>query len=151
MTRTNFVYRTFRQQGLDECGMKALSFWMFILLCIENPTNNKASVGVVRSQCYSGKLELTVCFRTTKHTIVCFVVFHKIKMKNKIATEFGEKLALQRKKRGLLQKELSALCGFSINYVGLLERGEKNITLEKVFIIADKLECSVFDLIPDER
>ncbi len=77
-------------------------------------------------------------------------MFHKIKMKNKIAIEFGERLALQRKKKGLLQKELSELCGFSLNYIGVLERGEKNITLEKVFTIAEKLGCSVYDLIPVE-
>lgn len=76
------------------------------------------------------------------------MIFHKIKMKNKIAIEFGERLASQRKKKGLLQKELSELCGFSLNYVGVLERGEKNITLEKVFVLAEKLECSVYDLIP---
>ncbi|TON14417.1 transcriptional regulator, partial [Vibrio parahaemolyticus] len=35
-------------------------------------------------------------------------------MKNKIAIEFGEKLAEQRKKTGLLQKELAAQCGFSL-------------------------------------
>ena len=72
-------------------------------------------------------------------------------MKNKIAIEFGERLASQRKKKGLLQKELSELCGFSLNYVGVLERGQKNITLEKVFVLADQLECSVYDLIPNER
>ncbi|MFA1570856.1 helix-turn-helix domain-containing protein [Vibrio tasmaniensis 1F-187] len=69
-------------------------------------------------------------------------------MKNKIAIEFGERLAFQRKKKGLLQKELSVLCGFSLNYVGMLERGEKNITLEKVFVLSEKLECSVYELIP---
>lgn len=71
-------------------------------------------------------------------------------MKTKIAIEFGNRLTTQRKKKGLLQKELAELCGFSLNYVGVLERGEKNITLEKVFVLAEKLECSVQDLIPEE-
>lgn len=69
-------------------------------------------------------------------------------MKNKISIEFGERLSFQRKKQGMLQKELSEKCGFSLNYIGVLERGEKNITLEKVFIIAEVLQCSVYDLIP---
>ncbi len=69
-------------------------------------------------------------------------------MKNKIAIEFGKKLTEQRKKTGLLQKELAEKCGFSLNYIGVLERGEKNVTLEKVFIIAKVLKCSVYDLIP---
>ncbi|EGR2781357.1 TPA: helix-turn-helix transcriptional regulator [Vibrio parahaemolyticus] len=72
-------------------------------------------------------------------------------MKNKIAIEFGKRLAIQRKQKGLLQKELSELCGFSLNYVGVLERGEKNITLEKVFVLAEKLGCSVCDLIPEQK
>lgn len=71
-------------------------------------------------------------------------------MKNNIAIEFGEKLAEQRKKTGLLQKELAAQCGFSLNYIGVLERGEKNVTLEKVFTISKALKCSIYDLIPDE-
>ncbi|GAK24978.1 hypothetical protein JCM19052_5669 [Vibrio sp. JCM 19052] len=71
-------------------------------------------------------------------------------MKNKIAIEFGEKLAEQRKKTGLLQKELAVQCGFSLNYIGVLERGEKNVTLEKVYTISKALKCSIYDLIPDE-
>lgn len=55
-------------------------------------------------------------------------------MKNKIAIEFGEKLAEQRKKTGLLQKELAVQCGFSLNYIGVLERGEKNVTLSLIHI-----------------
>ena len=81
---------------------------------------------------------------------MCFVLFHKNKMKNKIAIEFGKRLATQRTKKGLLQKELSELCGFSINYIGVLERGEKNISLEKVFVLAEQLECSIYDLIPTQ-
>ncbi|MCL1144167.1 transcriptional regulator [Shewanella sp. UCD-FRSSP16_17] len=71
-------------------------------------------------------------------------------MKKKIAIEFGKKLAEIRKDKGLLQKDLSQQCGFSLNYIGILERGEKSITLEKVYVIASVLECSVYDLIPDE-
>ncbi|PMG27807.1 transcriptional regulator [Shewanella sp. 10N.286.52.C2] len=72
-------------------------------------------------------------------------------MKKKIATEFGKKLAEKRKEKGLLQKDLSQQCGFSLNYIGIVERGEKSISLEKVFIIASVLSCSVYDLMPDEK
>ncbi|TON21198.1 transcriptional regulator, partial [Vibrio parahaemolyticus] len=44
----------------------------------------------------------------------------------------------------------AAQCGFSLNYIGVLERGEKNVTLEKVFTISKALKCSIYDLIPDE-
>ncbi|MGE6570036.1 helix-turn-helix domain-containing protein [Shewanella vesiculosa] len=72
-------------------------------------------------------------------------------MKKKIAIEFGRKLEEKRKEKGLLQKDLSQLCGFSLNYIGIVERGEKSISLEKVYVIAAILECSVHDLIPDEK
>ncbi|WP_434926334.1 helix-turn-helix domain-containing protein [Shewanella sp. HL-SH2] len=72
-------------------------------------------------------------------------------MKKKIAIEFGRKLEEKRKEKGLLQKDLSQQCGFSLNYIGIVERGEKSISLEKVFVIAAILECSVHDLIPDEK
>jgi transcriptional regulator with XRE-family HTH domain len=72
-------------------------------------------------------------------------------MKKKIAIEFGRKLEEKRKEKGLLQKDLSQQCGFSLNYIGIVERGEKSISLEKVYVIAAILECSVHDLIPDEK
>ncbi|WP_220774160.1 helix-turn-helix domain-containing protein, partial [Shewanella glacialipiscicola] len=72
-------------------------------------------------------------------------------MKKKIAIEFGKKLAEKRKEKDLLQKDLSQQCGFSLNYIGIVERGEKSISLEKVYVIAAILECSVHDLIPDEK
>jgi transcriptional regulator with XRE-family HTH domain len=72
-------------------------------------------------------------------------------MKKKIAIEFGRKLEEKRKEKGLLQKDLSQQCGFSLNYIGIIERGEKSISLEKVYVIAAILECSVHDLIPDEK
>ncbi|GMA82121.1 hypothetical protein GCM10025855_16540 [Shewanella glacialipiscicola] len=46
---------------------------------------------------------------------------------------------------------MSQQCGFSLNYIGIVERGEKSISLEKVYVIAAILECSVHDLIPDEK
>jgi len=71
-------------------------------------------------------------------------------MKNKIAKEFGRKLTVQRKKKNMLQTELGLRCEFSKNYIGMLERAEKNVTLEKVYILAKALDCSVTDLIPTD-
>ena len=82
---------------------------------------------------------------------MCFNLFYKIRMKKKIAIEFGKKLAEKRKEKDILQKDLSQQCGFSLNYIGIVERGEKSISLEKVYVIAAILECSVHDLIPDEK
>ena len=69
---------------------------------------------------------------------------------NKIAEEFAANLSKLRSNKGVSQAKLSLLCGFDKNYVGMLERAERRVTLEKVYIIAANLECSVNDLMPQE-
>lgn len=69
-------------------------------------------------------------------------------MKKKIAEIFAEKLKEQRLAAGLRQLELAKKSGLSKNYIGELERAEKNITLEKVFLLAKALRCPVAALIP---
>lgn len=70
---------------------------------------------------------------------------------NEIAQKFANNLISERAKRAISQHTLSELCGFDKNYVGMLERAERRVTLEKVYILAAKLECSVNDLIPCEN
>ncbi len=74
-----------------------------------------------------------------------------IQMKKKIAEIFAEKLKKQRLEAGLRQSDLAKNCGLSKNYIGELERAEKNITLEKVFLLSKILGCSVSTLIPNEE
>lgn len=69
-------------------------------------------------------------------------------MKKKIAEIFAEKLKEQRLAAGLRQLELAKKSGLSKNYIGELERAEKNITLEKVFLLSKALGCPVAALIP---
>ncbi|MGD1451482.1 helix-turn-helix domain-containing protein [Vibrio harveyi] len=72
-------------------------------------------------------------------------------MKKEIATLFGRKVAEKRKEKGWLQGDVAQLSGLSKTYVGNLERGESNVTLEKVYLFAHTLECSVQDLLPTEE
>jgi len=69
---------------------------------------------------------------------------------NIIAKEFAKNLKNQRVKNEISQQKLSLLCGFDKNYIGLLERAQKRVTLEKVYIIAAVLGCSAADLFPKE-
>jgi transcriptional regulator with XRE-family HTH domain len=66
----------------------------------------------------------------------------------KLATEFGKKVRDRRKSLGITQENLSLLCKFDRTYGGIIERGEVNITLEKVYRLAAILECDVKDLLP---
>lgn len=70
---------------------------------------------------------------------------------NKLARLFAENLYEQRVIKKISQEKLSLECGFNKKYVGMLERAEVRITLEKVYIIAANLGCSVYDLLPAEN
>jgi transcriptional regulator with XRE-family HTH domain len=68
-------------------------------------------------------------------------------MKN-LALEFGTKLRKKRKDLGISQDKLAVMADIDRSYVGRVERGEVNITLEKAFHLASILKCDVRELLP---
>ncbi len=66
----------------------------------------------------------------------------------KLAIEFGKKVRHKRKTLGITQEDLALRCKFDRTYGGIIERGEVNITLEKVYRLAAVLECDIKDLLP---
>ena len=66
----------------------------------------------------------------------------------KLAIEFGKKVRRKRKTLGITQEDLALRCKFDRTYGGIIERGEVNITLEKVYRLAAVLECDIKDLLP---
>ena len=60
----------------------------------------------------------------------------------------GQKIKSERKKVGISQDKLALLADIDRSYVGRIERGEVNITLEKLFEIADVLSCEVKIFLP---
>ena len=58
---------------------------------------------------------------------------------------FGKKVRELRKEQGLSQEALAARAGLDRSYMGHIERGEKNITLTKMYQIADALGVSPRD------
>ena len=65
-----------------------------------------------------------------------------------IAREFGIKLRQKRKEVGISQDKLALMADIDRSYVGRVERGEVNITLEKAYQLASILECDVRELLP---
>lgn len=61
---------------------------------------------------------------------------------NQIAQTFGQRVRYYRKKRGFSQEKLAELCELHPTYIGQLERGEKNATLETVMSICRGLEIA---------
>jgi transcriptional regulator with XRE-family HTH domain len=68
-------------------------------------------------------------------------------MKN-LAVEFGTKLRQKRKELGISQDKLALMADIDRSYVGRVERGEVNVTLEKAYQLAGILECDVREILP---
>ena len=60
--------------------------------------------------------------------------------------EFGKKIQDLRKQLGLSQEELAYKVGFHRTYVGMIERGERNITLNNLKKLSKGLEVDIKDL-----
>lgn len=55
---------------------------------------------------------------------------------------FGERVKYYRKCKGLSQEKLSELCELHPTYIGQIERGEKNASLDTIMRICKGLEIS---------
>jgi transcriptional regulator with XRE-family HTH domain len=63
--------------------------------------------------------------------------------KTKILTAFGEIVREKRKERGLSQEDLAHKADLHRTYIGMIERAEKNITLENINKIAKALDTPI--------
>ena len=66
-----------------------------------------------------------------------------------LAKALGGKIREQRKAGGFSQDALALACKVDRSYMGRIERGEVNITVEKLYRIAWTLECDPKCLLPD--
>lgn len=60
---------------------------------------------------------------------------------------FGKRIREVRRSKGISQEKLAELAGIDRSYMGNIERGEKNITLKKVYEICDALKVDIKELI----
>lgn len=67
-------------------------------------------------------------------------------MKKEILIKFGQKVRDERTKLGLSQEELATRAKVHRTYIGMIERAEKNITLENIEKIAIALGISIDNL-----
>ncbi|CAM3236718.1 helix-turn-helix domain-containing protein [Moritella viscosa] len=65
-----------------------------------------------------------------------------------LAINVGLKIKVRRKEMCVSQDKLALLADIDRSYVGRIERGEVNITLEKLYEIAEVLDCDAKDLLP---
>jgi transcriptional regulator with XRE-family HTH domain len=69
-----------------------------------------------------------------------------MKKKEQILIKFGKKVREERKKKGFSQEQLAEKASVHRTYIGMIERGEKNITLLNIEKIANALDLEFVDL-----
>lgn len=74
---------------------------------------------------------------------------HSYIMKSDILIKFGKRVREERTKNNLSQEELASKAGVHRTYIGMIERAEKNITLENIEKIAKALNLKLSDLFED--
>jgi len=70
------------------------------------------------------------------------------KERKAIRVGFGKLLREKRHALGISQEELAFQSGLHRTYVGSVERGERNLSLENIFVLAKTLHCDPRELIP---
>ena len=68
------------------------------------------------------------------------------KIKN-IKLQFGDRIRTLRKERGFSQEALAFECELDRTYVGAVERGERNISLENINKLSKALSLSISELL----
>jgi transcriptional regulator with XRE-family HTH domain len=61
--------------------------------------------------------------------------------------QFGDRIRRLRTARGLTQEQLAELTGFHRTYIGMIERGERNLSLTNIATFAETLELSISELL----
>jgi transcriptional regulator with XRE-family HTH domain len=67
-------------------------------------------------------------------------------MKSPVLIKFGKRIRQLRDERGISQEKLGELAKVHRTYVGMIERGEKNITLTNIEKFAKALKVNIQDL-----
>ena len=57
--------------------------------------------------------------------------------------KFGKRLKDIRKSKKLTQAKLAEKIDLSTNFVGMVERGERNTTIDKLFLLCEALDVSL--------
>lgn len=65
--------------------------------------------------------------------------------------DFGKRIRTLRTERNLSQEKLAELTGFHRTYIGMVERGERNISLSNIGVFAKTFEMAVSELFDFKR
>ena len=69
--------------------------------------------------------------------------------KYEILKELAKKIKLKRQQLNLTQEELAEKSGFHVNYIGGIERAQRNPSIDSLVRIARAFEISPKDIMPE--
>ncbi len=64
-----------------------------------------------------------------------------------LISEFGQRIKQLRNEKNISQEKLSYSTGFHRTYIGMVERGERNISLTNIAVFAKVFEMSISELL----
>lgn len=64
-----------------------------------------------------------------------------------LISEFGQRVKQLRNEKNISQEKLSFITGFHRTYIGMIERGERNISLTNMAVFAKVFEMSLSELL----
>lgn len=64
-----------------------------------------------------------------------------------LLNEFGDRIKQLRLQKNISQEKLSFLTGFHRTYIGMIERGERNISLSNMAVFAKVFEITISELL----
>ncbi|EME4727816.1 helix-turn-helix transcriptional regulator [Acinetobacter baumannii] len=67
---------------------------------------------------------------------------------SELSNVIGQLIRNRRTQRGITQEALALQCSIDRSYMGRIERGEVNLTVEKLYEIASALEINAKELLP---
>ena len=67
-------------------------------------------------------------------------------MKKSTLLRFGKNVRSLREAKGLSQEQLGDICNLHRTYIGGIERGERNVSLVNIVILAKNLGVKITDL-----
>ncbi len=73
-------------------------------------------------------------------------IFNMKEINTNTIFKLGQKIRIERVKRKLSQEKLAELADLNRNFVGMVERGETNITVKNLESIANVFEMSISEL-----
>ena len=82
----------------------------------------------------------------THNRLACITLNMSLDSKTPVTVEFGMRVRALRKARGLSQEAFADLVGLDRSYIGGVERGDRNISLNNIHKIALALNLKLEDL-----